>query len=634
MVVLLSFYLPYWVKFDHLSDEDGFFGIALSDSGYIYVAGRTGTSTGTSDMVLAKYDSSGNTIFLKSFDFGNDEIFSDVDLRHGNPVAGGHIYTTSTQVDGVLIEFSPDGNPVHVETLPSFTSDVYGVFCDSLGGVYASGDGWIIKYNSLWQEVWCCTLTGIYVEISDVVADESLNVYGCGMINNGVDNDFFLVKLNREGKVLWADTISLGVDERAWGLDVKGGKIFAGGVCMGTTWDILLGCWSKDGDSLWFRRIDSGGHEAVCGIECGEMGILATGYMTGATMDGIVMWVDTLGNPVWMDTLDYGNSEYLYAVAQRGRREFYVTGYSYDGSARDFLTVEYVLEKDLGICSILSPSRVEVQDTIVPRVVLKNLSPYDTLECKTFLSSSFFFDSAGSGLLSPGGVETLSFSPVVFPEISDTYLFVAWISPGDLNPENDTLKKKIFAVDTIPLSADSAVAHDGTRAGEGVDDDDFVVIYFPEPTNTPGIDYTTIDSVLRLSSGHSWRDGGGAIGGCYWGPDGKTLLIALTTYISPPTVTEGDTIYPDGKTITDINGNPWEKPVVIGGSFTSQGVKKKTAPLSSFIYIPAGKKVEVYSVDGRKIGKYFSPVSLRLFLPPGIYIVCEGSEREKRIVIR
>jgi hypothetical protein len=52
------------------------------------------------------------------------------------------------------------------------------------------------------------------------------------------------------------------------------------------------------------------------------------------------------------------------------------------------------------------------------------------------------------------------------------------------------------------------------------------------------------------------------------------LMVELSVNVGPPTVAVGDTITPDGITITDEWGNAAVSPVVITGSFHSPGIEE------------------------------------------------------------
>jgi hypothetical protein len=124
-----------------------------------------------------------------------------------------------------------------------------------------------------------------------------------------------------------------------------------------------------------------------------------------------------------------------------------------------------------------------------------------------------------------------------------------------------------YGLDLVPPALDSALATDNLVPEAGIDDDDEVHIFFDEPTNKPHISAESIDQVLHLSGGHSWRNGQGGIAGAFWDPEGDELLVLLSTDSGAPTVAVGDTVTLDGVTIGDQWGNASSSAVVIGGSF-------------------------------------------------------------------
>ncbi|MDI6699608.1 MAG: FG-GAP-like repeat-containing protein [bacterium] len=140
---------------------------------------------------------------------------------------------------------------------------------------------------------------------------------------------------------------------------------------------------------------------------------------------------------------------------------------------------------------------------------------------------------------------------------------------------------RIFECDTTrdPSAPEivKAEASDGEIVGSGVDYDDYIRIEFSGLTTEPYINKSNIDSMLRLSGGHSYLANGKYLDTCRWEQEGgkSVLYIELTEILSPPTVSVGDTIYPDGVTIRSFEypSLAISKPVVIGGSFGPMGIE-------------------------------------------------------------
>ena len=133
----------------------------------------------------------------------------------------------------------------------------------------------------------------------------------------------------------------------------------------------------------------------------------------------------------------------------------------------------------------------------------------------------------------------------------------------------------------FPPAITLAEASDNVDSIPGIDPDDYVLLEFDEPTNKPPIDYANIDNVFQLSGGHTWLDGFGEIGSALWNGPGDLLLVTLSTTAGPPTVAVGDTITPDGGTITDALGNPCVSQIEITGSFGEPtGVEESRARIA------------------------------------------------------
>lgn len=130
-----------------------------------------------------------------------------------------------------------------------------------------------------------------------------------------------------------------------------------------------------------------------------------------------------------------------------------------------------------------------------------------------------------------------------------------------LTPQPDTVRPVIL----------SATAYDGEVQLPGIDDDDYVVIAFSEPTNTPRIWTNNIDEVFHILSGHTWLSSEGRLWSTNWNERGDTLRIDLYVVTGdPPTIEVGDQFHADLYTITDESGNPVYRglvPITIGGSF-------------------------------------------------------------------
>ena len=132
----------------------------------------------------------------------------------------------------------------------------------------------------------------------------------------------------------------------------------------------------------------------------------------------------------------------------------------------------------------------------------------------------------------------------------------------------------------------SAVAQDGSAGAPGVQAGDLVTITFDRSTDAFAVTNANINTVLALSSGHSWLDGAGAIGSATWGTTtvaDDTLIVVLSDATSAPSVAEADTITIGAGTIRDVTGNTDAvgSPPSISGAFGLDSLTVSATNLAS-----------------------------------------------------
>ncbi|RKZ26800.1 hypothetical protein DRQ20_02085 [bacterium] len=579
-------YMVEWMDTLDTGDNDHAYGIAIDNQGNIYVTGFSYNGSNY-NYLTAKYDSAGNIIWIETLDNGSG------DCAYGIAVdTEGYIYVTGgsyigTDHDFLTIKYDFSGNIVWADTLDNGSSELaHDVVIDNNGNLYVTGYAEIgsipryftAKYNSLGNLVWADTVSnGMVDEAWGIDMDAHGNVYVTGRSHNGIDNDYLTVKYDPSGNVLWIDIFDNGTEASAYDIavDAWGNVYVAGRTSNGSNYDYLIVKYDPLGNVIWTKTWDNGGDDYAYGIAIDNQGNI---FVTGGSYIGthscyLTVKYDSLGNILWMDTLEHGRI--ARDIAVDNKNNLYVTGYFYNGSNSDFLTVKYIPLKDAGILSIVSPDTACTGSLYIPQILVKNNSLFDTLTFDIIA----IMDSTGSLIytdlknvygLPPDNSVLVSFDPWVTPSTPvDVNLSFSIITP-DMKPENDTLSKVLYVrdlEDTAPPVIDSAIAFDGINAFPGIDDDDYVILYFSEPTNKPLIDSSNIDNVLSLSGRHSWLDGSGNIGACAWNTEGDQLQINFTTDASLPTIAVGDTIIPDSSTITDINGNPCWSTVILRGSF-------------------------------------------------------------------
>jgi hypothetical protein len=223
-----------------------------SDGGYIAVAscassdGDITISNGGSDIWVLKLNENGNIIWQKSL--------------------GG----TSSE-SGYSIKKTTDGGFIIAGSTSSFNGDVT--------GNHGGGDSWVIKLDSVGTIVWQKALGGNDLDFSDdieqtadggyIIAASSYSNNGDATVNKGL-SDYWIVKLNSSGTIIWQKSYGGSGSERAYSVKqtLDGGYVIAGS-STSTDGDIIGNHGSND---AWIIKLNAIGN-LVWQISLGGSGV-------------------------------------------------------------------------------------------------------------------------------------------------------------------------------------------------------------------------------------------------------------------------------------------------------------------------------------------------------------------------
>ncbi|MEO0026512.1 MAG: hypothetical protein ABIK54_07110, partial [candidate division WOR-3 bacterium] len=194
---------------------------ALDPSGSLIVCGVTG-DYGTRDVTLIKYTSDGETLWVRTYDGGADEV--GLDCAVGN--------------DGGV------------------------VVC---GRHHPASYYFLVKYDYNGELVWAITDTvgDLLPNLNSVVVDESLNIYATGKaINNEAEEDWLFLEYNADGNLLQRQVFDLGYID--WETINSFNKLSDGNlVGVGTigygfppVLNLIILKFTRTGDTLWTRMLD------------------------------------------------------------------------------------------------------------------------------------------------------------------------------------------------------------------------------------------------------------------------------------------------------------------------------------------------------------------------------------------
>lgn len=347
------------------------------------------TSKGARDVFVTKYDSNGVFIWVNSLGGVGNDYGYDIDLDpEGNVVIGGGQFDSSyfngssisqvkTKYSGAFIsKFDKnDGHSIWRKTVNSSGSHVFGLECDHLGNVYATGQfSWktdfdpgvgefflqggfnemfVLKLNSNGDFVWARLMKGsshpwqlelgtdrVYIsgtfQNQLIVSQDTLSSKG--------SNDIFILKLNTDGSSVWAKSYggtstesnrSLMVDENE---NIYLGGTFAGTVLFDSTLQSLSASQltdgyllkiDKDGKVDWLKQFEG---VTVMGIDVNlNNHIFLTGEFSGTvdfdpssssdtktsagSTDAYVVKLDIQGRYYWSAVFGGVNNEKSWSIA-------------------------------------------------------------------------------------------------------------------------------------------------------------------------------------------------------------------------------------------------------------------------------------------------------------------------------
>jgi hypothetical protein len=360
------------------------FGLASETdaSGNVYIAGSTtgalqsGNQVGLSDNWVAKYDSSGNQVFLRQFGTTANDSVSDVatDSAGNFYLSGltqGSLFGArqSSEQDAWIAKYDSGGNLIWGRQFGAnlngaFSNGAFGLDTDAQGNVYASGlgiknndrqdifpfavqdDAWVTKFDTNGNQQWFTQIGSFFFdEAYDVAVDANGNTYAVGWTQGLVREsdpsrqlskyDAWIAKLNPSGQVEW--TQQLGSPDQglefAWGVDTdsQGNAYVTGWTTSGTgtsdpsrSYDIWLSKFRPDSTQEWTRQFGSAGDDGSFQSDLkidSQDGIYLSGY-TGDRISGrgqnrgrndaFVAKFDTSGNNQWIQ--QWGSSGTDYAT--------------------------------------------------------------------------------------------------------------------------------------------------------------------------------------------------------------------------------------------------------------------------------------------------------------------------------
>jgi len=336
-----------WIKQFGSTDYD--FGKALvcDEKGNIFLTGYFGDtisfdkitliSKGNSDLFIAKFDSSGNTIWLKQFGGKGFDFGKDISLDKED-----NIFIAGTFQDTMLI-----GKQTIIS---NGSSDIFTAKFDKFGDLkwiaisggkkYDYGNGIAIDKEGN------CISTGFFQDTAKF-GDTTL-------ISKGY-YDIFISKYNNTGELLWVRQAGGSGHDEAHGIGIdNAGNCYIGGYYDSDCYfdNIYLKVYNKEVDDLFIAKYnskgtiewakgagdftndiiydmvtDSAGNSYATGVFYGKLNLGKVSLKSIGSDDSFVIKYDTNGNVVWANQIGGTGSAYGFAICKNNSGNVFSTGY-------------------------------------------------------------------------------------------------------------------------------------------------------------------------------------------------------------------------------------------------------------------------------------------------------------------
>ena len=342
--------------------------LALDKVGNSYVLGSIPVTGNYGGMVLIKYNSSGDTVFTRSYNLGENNACIVAAVAADSI---GNVYINAYTgigsfgpYDITTIKYNPQGIQQWIRVYDSGLDDIStDMALDKQGNIYIGGlsgnKSLVIKYTPNGDTLWTrnYTETNYSFGVTSLAIDAQNNIIIGGnkehTTNGGLS--YFVIKYDPDAAFQWVSTAAINAISILYkvGFDLNG-NIFAtgksGGKILTLKYDIAgLEQWRRvydgpgsGGDAAFDMGIDNLGNAIVTGE--------STGLGTGV-YDYITIKYSPVGDSLWVNRYNgsANDDDEAYSLALDDSNNIYITGRSINtGNSWDIVTIKYFSNGSLG----------------------------------------------------------------------------------------------------------------------------------------------------------------------------------------------------------------------------------------------------------------------------------------------
>ncbi len=398
-----------------------------TDKGYI-VAGYTSSNDedvtgnhGNEDYWIVKLDAAGNKVWQKTLGgSGNDEAHSIQQTTEGGYIVAGFTESNDGDVTGNhgntdywIVKLDADGNIIWQKTFGGYSYDeAHSIQQTSDGGYIVAGytfsingnvtgnhggsDYWIVKLNANGKIIWQKTLGGSSYDYANSIQqtkDGGYVVAGRTSSNDGDVTghhpaiivydafDEWIVKLDADGNKIWQKILGgYSYDEAHSIQQTRDGGYIVAGITNSNNGDVTGNHGNADywivklnarGKIIWQKTLGGSSYDEALSIQQTKDGYIVAGYTAsnngdvtgfhGGNSDYWIVKLDTSENIIWQKTFGGSSWDNAYSIRQTSNGGYIVAGVtsSNDGDVtghHGIDTTDYWIVKLTAPCSPVTPA--------------------------------------------------------------------------------------------------------------------------------------------------------------------------------------------------------------------------------------------------------------------------------------
>ena len=342
-----------WVKrYDNSLSSDFASLIKVDNNGDIYVGGETVSIITGFDILIVKYNPSGNMLWQKNFNsYSNyEDRISDMTLdSQGNLIVSGYTHRINgSDFDVIIVKYDPQGDTVWVRRYNetnNYSDRAVKIKIDQVGNVYVaalyqdfSGHSYykLIKYNSSGSLVWANNYMGIGNSkewLTGMDYDLQGTIYITGQTETDTAHQNYLtVKLDINGTLIWAKEFNGEENGSDFAVCIKS-DLYGNVIVSGNSEeDYQTVKYNSQGIEVWRKRYNGpyNGYDAVKSMDVDRFGnVYVTGSSIGSVSSGsdyTTIKYNSDGVQQWQNRYGLGQFDTPSSIKVDTNGNSYITG--------------------------------------------------------------------------------------------------------------------------------------------------------------------------------------------------------------------------------------------------------------------------------------------------------------------